>query len=63
MNGYNLLKGGGGGIGSHGAEGNGGGGKLKGNPGIAPPGTEVFDASPFGWADVLLPEENTRILK
>lgn len=50
-------------MGSHGAEGNGGGGKLKGKPGMAPPGTAALAAaSVLGWADVPLPE-NTTLLK
>lgn len=38
-----ILKGGGGGIGSHGADGK-GGGMEKGNPGIAPGAAEALSA-------------------
>lgn len=55
-----LLKGGGGGIGSHGAAGKGGGGKEKGNPGTADPGAAAADvaasaAAGVGW---LVPKGN-----
>lgn len=40
-----LLKGGGGGMGSHGAVGKGGGGSEKGKPGIADPGGAGADVS------------------
>ncbi len=49
----NILKGGGGGIGSHGADGK-GGGMEKGNPGIAPGAAEVLSA--FGWVELLAPD-------
>lgn len=47
------MKGGGGGIGSHGADGK-GGGMEKGNPGIAPGAAEVLSA--FGWVELLAPD-------
>lgn len=49
----NILKGGGGGIGSHGADGK-GGGMEKGNPGIAPGAAEALSA--FGWVGLLAPD-------
>ncbi len=49
----NILKGGGGGIGSHGADGK-GGGIEKGNPGIAPGAAEALSA--FGWVELLAPD-------
>lgn len=49
----NILKGGGGGIGSHGADGK-GGGMEKGNPGIAPGAAEALSA--FGWVELLAPD-------
>lgn len=59
-----LPKGGGGGIGSHGAAGKGGGGKEKGNPEIADPGAAAADdvaasaADEAGW---LVPKGNGRV--
>lgn len=47
------IKGGGGGIGSHGADGK-GGGMEKGNPGIAPGAAEAPSA--FGWVELLAPD-------
>lgn len=54
-----LPKGGGGGMGSHGAVGKGGGGKEKGKPGIADPGAAAAAAAvsavdEVGW---LVPDE------
>lgn len=48
-----ILKGGGGGIGSHGADGK-GGGMEKGNPGIAPGAAEALSA--FWWVELLAPD-------
>lgn len=57
---FDILKGGGGGIGSHGADGK-GGGMENGNPGIAPGAAEAPSA--FGCVELLAPESTQHHVK